>query len=797
MKFKNTFVMLLVALTLVACDGVEGRKQKYLDQAQQSFAEKDYDKARVNYKNVLKIDPKSIEGLIGYAETLEKMADWRGAVGKYRAVIEIEPDNAKAKVKLGQLYLLANEAQMALDLADEVLLLDPKHSGGLTLKAGAVAKSGQPAEALLIVEQAYKLNPKELDTLVLYSTMLVANGREQQGLDLLESALKEWPDSVTLHSMLANYYLSRNQLLLAEEELKALITIEPQNVGFKHRLVEFYEKTGRTQEAEDVYQQIISSEEDKTDAIIALHNLHASRGDLEQAEAVLTRYIEQDPDDFDLKFQLAGFYVRTERETQAEEMYRDYLNENDAVSVKAQTRLAYLLEKQGKLNEAEELLAAVLKDHPGNIDALSLRGKMHLEQEDALNAIPDLRAVVNANPENIQALKWLGLAYIMNGDAELAIQMLKAVVNLQPRDLPARMQLASLYHDNEQTAKAIEQYQLCEKIAPDDQVVKQKLVSVYLAADNSHNARAYSEKLVAMDPNNPLYPLYLGLASQLDADHQMAITYFDQSLQLKPGALEPMSAKVRSLIALNQLDEASRWLDSVVNSVENNSPAYNFKGEIHLAKKEYQSANQAFAKALDIYPGWWLPYRNLMLSALAQGDKTKAIQVLEQGVEASKGSARLRLELARLYESESRVDDAIEQYEKVMRDDSGNALAINNLVMLLVNNRSDDQAQLERADRLSKPLLEKDNPLYQDTVGWLYYTKGEYDKALALIKRAQVAYPANPEINYHLGMTYYRISEFEKARQYLTASVQGTTPFRGRESAEDTLLKLEDKLSAR
>lgn len=111
MKINCLLVAIAIIFGLAACDGVEGRKEKYLEQAQQSFATEDYDKARINYKNVLKIDPKDLDGLIGYAETLEKLQDWRGAVGKYRAVLELEPDHTKAKVKLGQLYLMANESE--------------------------------------------------------------------------------------------------------------------------------------------------------------------------------------------------------------------------------------------------------------------------------------------------------------------------------------------------------------------------------------------------------------------------------------------------------------------------------------------------------------------------------------------------------------------------------------------------------------------------------------------------------------------------------------------------------------
>ena len=134
MNVKVLFLTVLFCF-LTACDGMEERKQKYLSMAQESFDKKNYEKASVDYKNVLKIDPKDVDALLGFAATLEKLKDYRGAVSRYRAVIELDPTNNQAKNKLGQMLLLANQVDQAFDLAEEVLAADPQNVGGMTLKA--------------------------------------------------------------------------------------------------------------------------------------------------------------------------------------------------------------------------------------------------------------------------------------------------------------------------------------------------------------------------------------------------------------------------------------------------------------------------------------------------------------------------------------------------------------------------------------------------------------------------------------------------------------------------------------
>src|SRR3990167_5185149 len=148
LSFRFVLVVLLSA-AIAACGGAEGRKQKYLDQADASFAKQDYEKARINYKNVLQIDPKDVKGREGYARTLERLKDWRGAVGQYRAIIEDDPNNNAAKVKLGQLYLLAKASDLAMTLAEEILAVDATNDAALALKAGAQSQMGKGAEALV------------------------------------------------------------------------------------------------------------------------------------------------------------------------------------------------------------------------------------------------------------------------------------------------------------------------------------------------------------------------------------------------------------------------------------------------------------------------------------------------------------------------------------------------------------------------------------------------------------------------------------------------------------------------
>ena len=56
--FVTGVALLLAASLLTACGGKEERKAKYLEKGKAYLAEKNYDKAEIEFKNVLQIDPK-------------------------------------------------------------------------------------------------------------------------------------------------------------------------------------------------------------------------------------------------------------------------------------------------------------------------------------------------------------------------------------------------------------------------------------------------------------------------------------------------------------------------------------------------------------------------------------------------------------------------------------------------------------------------------------------------------------------------------------------------------------------
>jgi len=81
-------------------------------------------------------------------------------------------------------------------------------------------------------------------------------------------------------------------------------------------------------------------------------------------------------------------------------------------------------------------------------------------------------------------------------------------------------------------------------------------------------------------------------------------------------------------------------------------------------------------------------------------------------------------------------------------------------------------------------------PQVSDTLGWILYKRGIYQRALALLQESAAKLPENPEVQYHLGMAALKVGETETAKKSLAAATAAPKDFIGKEEARRALAQL-------
>lgn len=351
--------------------------------------------------------------------------------------------------------------------------------------------------------------------------------------------------------------------------------------------------------------------------------------------------------------QSAAEYGRTDLATQAIEQYKLAIN-SDPKSPFLQNSLGELYFRMGRIREAIVTAQQVLKDHPDNLDAHKLLGRVYLRSlgdtdsgepsASMLNlAIGEFQKIVDLQPNKIENRLLLGQLYTLNHDMPHAQEQFNAAHKIDPNSEDAVLNLARLYSGQGDIKQAIA---VLKNVSPDDQTGKIEfaLGNSYDQLKDTDNAIVAYQSALDADPDN--LDAQRGLAQDL-----LETGKNDQALKLYQGLTAEDPQDVQSFLRVAELE----------------------RGKGHLA--EAQTALE-HAKALE--PDSVEVHYNQALLDEAQGNLTAAAAGLEQLVQASahtngvysegdKNNRAIFLDrLATIYREQSKTEQAVDAYKKMI-----------------------------------------------------------------------------------------------------------------------------------
>ena len=796
MRMKKLAIVFLLA-SLAACGGAEDRKAAYMEKGQALYDAGDYDKARLEFKNVLQIDPKDIPSRFMLAQTLEKLQDWRGAAGHYLGIIEADGTNKQALARMGQIYLLGRNTEEAGKLADKLLALDPNDPDGLTLRAGIKALNKDMDGALVDVQAALKSHPGHVNASALAASLYLQANKPDESIATLKTALEKDPKNTTIQALLARVYAQLGKHDEAEKLFRDIVAAEPAILGHRLRLAQFLSEQKKTDEAEAVLvkaaDEITEPPKDANTAKLSLVEFQAKVRSGDKAIATLKGMVEKDARNFELRSALAKLYEAANKPEEAKATYQAIIDDesepNSPQALASKTRKAMLMAKTGDKAGATTLVAEVLKENPRDQDALVLRGSLALDGGDASAAISDYRAALKDSPNNPDISRLLARAHQANKEPQLAIDTLLKAAEANPAALQLRGDLANLYSQQQNLDAVIGQLDEVLKQDPTNRSALEGKFKTYVYQKKWDKATAIADQLKTTLPNDPIGFYYAGLVDQAQNKLPESVEQFESALAVSPDAVQPLSQLVKSHLAMNKQEVAVKRLQEVIERNPKNFVAHNLLGEIQLTGKEYEQAKKSFETALASNDKWPILYRNLATAKVALKDEDGAVKTMEEGIEKTGGSSLLVTGLATYLEKSGKLDQAIEQYEKVLKADPKSVLAANNLAMLLIEYKSDDKSKA-RARELAELLTAAKEPAYLDTVGWVQYHFGDYQKATEYLEKAVQAAPDAALIRYHLGMAYVGLGNKVLAKDNLKQAVEANIDFKGLDQAKAELAKL-------
>lgn len=791
LRFKPLLSILLIASMvqlLTACGGAEDRKAKYFERGMELYEQGNYVKAKLEFKNVLQIDPKDAEGHFMFGQIMEKEQNWRKAYALFLRAVELNPKHVGALTHLGRLYAMSGAPEKAIESADKVLVQKPGDPAAMVLKGLAKARMGNKEDAILDVEAAVKVDSDNVEAVSLLSALYADLGNMDKAIAMAEKGIKDHPKNIGLHLLLARMYEKSGKTEGTVTLLKKMIAIQPENQTNRNRLAAYYFTKGKSDDAEKVLRESIVANPNSADAKLALiEYLGKDKSKRDLAVNELEGFVKTQPDDYRLQFALAKIYFGTGRIEKARSIYQS-ISDVDADGKDgaiARTKLAGMLMMEKKIDEAKTMVDGVLAEDPKNRDALLTRSAISLASDDPDKGIADLRTLLSEDPGHVKGLRLKARAHLVKKEIALARESLEAAIQVSPQEASANFELAQLLVQTGKADDAIAVLEKMQKFAPDHAGVMLGLAKIYTGQKNWDDVAKVAKQMQVKHPDKALGYHYAGLALQGSGKLRESVALFEQSLKISPNAVEPLIAVAKSWLALQEPDKALERIEQAITHNSDNFLAYNLKGEILIIQKRVGEAKAAFKKANEINPKWPVPYRNLARIRMVGKQVSEAISMLEEGVKNTKDLS-LTIELASIYDSNGHEAKARELYEKLLVDRPNINVVKNNLAMILVRGEP-NKVDLDKALELAKDFTLSENPVFVDTLGWVRYMRGENKEALILLKRTYDKGLKIPDISYHLGMAYLKAGSNKEAKERLEESLSMGRPFGGIEQAKMVL----------
>ncbi|MBT3046015.1 MAG: tetratricopeptide repeat protein [Candidatus Thiodiazotropha sp.] len=790
-KLLSLIIISLLLLLGTACADKTESKQKYFDRGMELFEQGNFTKARLEFKNVLQIDPKDANAYYMFGQIEEKEENWPKAYALFLRATELDPRHVDAQVHLGTIFALAGETEKALAAADAALEVKPNDAAAMVLKGFVKAKMGEKDAAINDVLAVIESDPSNVEASSLLAALYADQGEMERAIRIAKESLAKHTDRAASYLLLARLHAQAESHEEVVKVLSDLISNKPNDLQNRLHLATYFQKQGDNARAVEVLQQAITDLPQNMDAKLALIYLLKNQGEADRAEALLEQYVSETPEHTGLKLELARHYLAVGRDDEANNTLSQVIDlagaSEDGLAAKSM-KASTLIKKQS-IAEAGALLDEVLAADPKFKDALMIRAGLALMSDDADKGIADLRTLLREDPSYVKAHRLKARAHLKKGEIQLARESLEDAIKVQPEEAAANFELVQLLINTREFDDAIEVLQKMRRFAPGNVKVLQALALVHEKLAHWDEVEGVAQVLVTKHPENPLGYYFRGV-SRLNRDMaDRSITDFEKVLEYKPDSIEALVGLAKGYFAMKKPDDALQRIEQVVKANPEHFAALNLKGEVHLSQKQWDLAEAAFNSARELSPQWPVPYRNLVKLNILKGSKDEVVGILEEGFDKTADSM-LGIDLANNYSLAGRAQDAVEIYEEILKKHPKHLLASNNLAMLMLNDGA-NQGELDKALELVEGFELSENPIILDTLGWVHVKRGEIDKALPILQRAARKGSGLPDIDYHLGFAYFQQGRMEDAKRHINTALGSKKQFEGIEEAKALLNQIE------
>ena len=473
------------------------------------LAQKQFDKAEIAYKQIVEVQENSSESRLELANFYSQVGRENDALSVLNKIVAEFPEYARARYRLGEIYLDRKENGKVTEQVTELLDLNDNDADALLLRARVNLQENKADEAVKDLEEVLKKQPSQKNALFYMTQARLTLGQTDQarafigdldkyhpgflktGLlkiqasfsenepenalrqsnELLETVKRAFPNAETdaqdleelrVRALTARglAFLELGKLGEARADLQEIVRLSPSSTAAAVNLAKVAVAQRNFAEAANLYEKVLAADGKNFDALSGLVNVLTEQNQFDRANAKIDSAINGDNGQNDMSAALhylkSNVFTAQKNMAAAETELKTAI-ELDENYLPAYSAYASLLTTRNQIDQAVEQYNNVIEKKP-SASVYTLLGMLEDGRSNSSQAENHYRKALEITPNTPIAsnnLAWL----IASGGGNLdeALRLAQTAVNRSPKTAGFYDTLGWIYYKKELYSPAVEQ----------------------------------------------------------------------------------------------------------------------------------------------------------------------------------------------------------------------------------------------------------------------------------------------------------------------------------------------------
>lgn len=473
------------------------------------------------------------------------VGDFQQAVAYFDRCLQIYPESPVVKYELGNLLMINEDYNGALQLAREAVA---GNSGNLWYKlllAHVLQKKSMIEEACNVYADIIAKYPEKEEFYLLEASLYASVEKWEKAIDVYNRYEKQYGITEPVSVEKIKLYTKLNNLKGASEEATKLINKYPEKSEYLSLLAELYFNYNEDKKGLKILNKLLNADPQNGYVHLYLADYYREKDNQEDAEIHTRKALLSDELDNSFKVQYILRLILTKDSTRVSDEqlnnYMDLLMSKYSNDLTVRALHSDFLKKENKIDEAKNELEYIISQDKNN----------YMIWEELLllcNEAMDTTCMYDKSVEAIKYFPEQPLPYALAGVSEMlrknyknAMGFFREGLKLVEDNLQLKAQfysyLGDCYYNLDSMKTAFHMFDEVLRINPNDALVLNNY-AYYLSLRNENLSKAeqMSSQAVLLEPENGTYLDTYAWVLYMRKDYSQALYYMKLAIQYSPDA---------------------------------------------------------------------------------------------------------------------------------------------------------------------------------------------------------------------------------------------------------------------